>query len=56
VVHGWLTSATKRVTKDPFFNVLRKRKVCFYDTDPDRSPFTGPAGPLPGGIVPDEYL
>lgn len=55
-VRGWLTSARSRVAKDPFFNVLKKRKIRFYDTDPSRNPFTGPAGPLPGGLVPDEYV
>jgi Reverse transcriptase (RNA-dependent DNA polymerase) len=51
----WLSSARSRVSKDPFFKVLRARKVRFYDTKPSRNPFTGPAGPLPGGTVPDEY-
>jgi hypothetical protein len=55
-VRKWLKSAAVRVPKDPFFKVLRQRRVRFYDTDPSRSPFTGPAGPLPGGLVPDEYV
>jgi hypothetical protein len=55
-VRKWLTAPTRRVAKDPFFKVLRRRRVRFYDTDPSHSPFTGPAGPLPGGLVPDEYV
>ncbi len=52
----WLDAPTRRVAKDPFFKVLKSRRVRFYDTDPRRSPFTGPAGPLPGGLVPDAYV
>lgn len=55
-VRKWLTAPARRVTRDPFFKVLKKRRVQFYDTDPSRSPFTGAAGPLPGGLVPDEYV
>lgn len=55
-VRKWLTAPRARVTKDPFFKILSKRQVHFYDTDPARNPFTGPAGPLPGGLVPDEYI
>jgi hypothetical protein len=54
-VRRWLRAPRSRVSKDPFFKVLRARKVRFYDTKPSRSPFTGPAGPLPGGMVPDDY-
>jgi len=54
-VRTWLNSARSRVSKDPFFKVLRTRRVRFYDTKRSRNPFTGPAGPLPGGTVPDEY-
>ena len=55
-VRGWLESPRTRVANDPFFKVLKAKKARFYDTDPSRSPFTGPAGPLPGGLVPDEYV
>ena len=55
-VRKWLIAPTRRIGKDPFFKILRRRRVRFYDTDPSRSPFTGPAGPLPGGLVPDEYV
>jgi hypothetical protein len=41
---------------DDYFKVLKRRQVRFYDEDPHRNPFTGPAGPLPGGLVPDEYV
>jgi len=54
-VRNWLDAPTKRIGKDPFFKVLRRRRVRFYDTDPKRNPFTGPSGPLPGGLVPDDY-
>jgi hypothetical protein len=55
-VRKWLSAPASRIAKDPFFKVLRARRIRFYDEDPARSPFTGPAGPLPGGLVPDEYL
>lgn len=55
-VRKWLSAPTSRIAKHPFFKVLKARKVRFYDQDPIRNPFTGPAGPLPGGLVPDEYL
>lgn len=55
-VRKWLRAPAGRVDADPFFKALRGRRVRFYDSDPDRSPFTGPAGPLPGGLVPDEYV
>ena len=55
-VRKWLIAPTRRIGKDPFFKILRRRRVRFYDTDPSRSPFTGPAGPLPGGLVPDESV
>ena len=54
-VRNWLSSPRSRVSNDSFFQVLRARRVRFYDTKPSRNPFTGPAGPLPGGIVPDAY-
>jgi hypothetical protein len=52
----WLESPTPHVRADPFFKVLRARRVRFYDADRSPSPYTGPAGPLPGGLVPDEYV
>lgn len=52
----WLSAPRKRIDNDPFFKAMRRRRVRFYDPDPNRSPFTGPAGPLPGGLVPDEYV
>lgn len=55
-VRKWLSAPTPCVAKDPFFKVLKARSVRFYDENPIRNPFTGPAGPLPGGLVPDEYL
>lgn len=55
-VRKWLKAPTARVGADPFFKVLRGRRVRFYDGEPSRTPFTGPAGPLPGGLVPDEYV
>lgn len=55
-VAKWLEGPTSHVKSDPFFKVLKQRRVRFYDSDPDRNPFTGPAGPLPGGLVPDEYV
>ncbi|HWB68485.1 MAG TPA: RNA-directed DNA polymerase [Solirubrobacterales bacterium] len=53
---GWLEGARRRVEADPFFKVLGDRGVSFYDQDPHPDPFTGPAGPLPGGLVPDDYV
>jgi hypothetical protein len=55
-VRKWLSSPAPRVAKHPFFKVLKARGAHFYDQDPMRSPLTGPAGPLPGGLVPDECL
>jgi hypothetical protein len=55
-VRGWIDAPEKRIDESEFFKMLRKRRVRFYDDDPRRSPFTGPAGPLPGGLVPDEYV
>lgn len=55
-VRRWLVAPRTRVAKDPFFKALKAKKIRFYDTSPSRSPFTGPAGPLPGGLVPDEYV
>ena len=55
-VRKWLNAPADRVGADPFFKALRRRRVRFYDSDPVRHPFTGPAGPLPGGLVPDEYV
>lgn len=52
----WLESPVDRVLADDYFKVLKRRQVRFYDEDPHRNPFTGPAGPLPGGLVPDEYV
>ena len=55
VVQSWLGVSRKNIRQDSFFKVLSARRVRFYDTDPARSPFTGPAGPLPGGLVPEDY-
>lgn len=55
-VRKWLESASPKIGKDPFFKVLRARRVRFYTPDRKRTPFTGPSGPLPGGLVPDEYV
>jgi hypothetical protein len=55
VVRSWLDVSRKNIRNDSFFKVLSARRVRFYDTDPSRSPFTGPAGPLPGGLVPEDY-
>ena len=55
-VRGWLEAPSDRVAADDYFKVLKRRQVRFYDEDPRRNPFTGPAGPLPGGLVPDEYV
>lgn len=55
-VRKWLSAPQSRVSADPFFRELRRRRVRFYDTHPRRNPFTGPAGPLPGGLVPDDYV
>jgi hypothetical protein len=52
----WLTGAISQVDKHDFFNTLLQRDVAFYDPDPQRIRFTGPAGPLPGGQVPDDYV
>lgn len=55
-IKGWLGSAAQWVAADPFFSVLQQNNVYFYDRNPPWTPFTGPAGPLPGGPVPDSYL
>ena len=55
-IKGWLGSAAQQVAADPFFRVLQQNNVSFYDQNPAWTPFTGPAGPLPGGPVPDSYL
>jgi hypothetical protein len=55
-LHGWVASAATRVRSDPFFSVLQRGGVHFYDPHPARAPFTGPAGPLPGAPIPDSYL
>jgi hypothetical protein len=55
-IKGWLTSAAPRVNADPFFTMLKQRDVYFYDINPTRAPFTGPAGPLPGAPIPDSYF
>lgn len=52
----WIEAPVPRITADDHFKVLKKRGIHFYDEDPSRNPFTGPAGPLPGGLVPDEYV
>ena len=53
---GWLSKSAARIAADPFFSVLAAAGVRFYDLHPTRAPFTGPAGPLPGSPVPDDYL
>lgn len=45
----WLPGGASAVAADPFFSVLDGAGVRFYDTSPQRKPFTGPAAPLPGG-------
>ena len=52
----WLPTALSQVKADPFFSVLRTRRVRFYDPKASGTPFTGPAGPLPGAPVPEDYL
>jgi Reverse transcriptase (RNA-dependent DNA polymerase) len=49
-VRGWLTSAAEHFKKDPFFASIQRAGVHFYDPNPPREPFTGPAAPLPGGL------
>jgi hypothetical protein len=53
---GWLGSATARVAADGFFKEIQRRGVAFYHGAVTWKPFTGPAGPLPGGDLPDSYL
>src|SRR5262249_18352337 len=53
---GWARSAAPRVAADAFFSVLQGNGVHFYDPQPRRKLFTGPAGPLPGGTLPESYL
>lgn len=55
VIKGWLPAAEDAVRSDPFFNRLLQRGVGFYDPDPQRDPFTGPAAPPPGAPLPDWY-
>jgi hypothetical protein len=53
---GWLHEGQPAVAADPFFSVLDQAGVSFYVMHPPRAPFTGPAGPLPGGTIPESYL
>lgn len=52
---GWLSTVDQRLREDDFFRLLSELNVSFFDPGIQRDPFTGPAGPLPGGIVPDHY-
>lgn len=54
-VRKWLEAPATRIAQSKFFRELRRRRVRFYDVNPKRNPFTGPSGPLPGGLVPDDY-
>jgi hypothetical protein len=55
-VHSWFSGADADVSSDPFFSKLLAQGVSFFDAATERDPFTGPAGPLPGALVPDVYL
>jgi hypothetical protein len=55
-VQGWLPTAHKLIPTDDFFNALHKRGIRFYDQDPSRDPFTGPAGPPQGAPIPESYF
>ncbi len=49
VTRTWLATAAAQVAADPFFSELNQAQVHFYDPNPTRAPFSGPAAPLPGG-------
>jgi hypothetical protein len=53
---GWLTSGRVAVRADPFFSMLNRAQVGFYDATPKRRPFTGTAGPEPGWALPAWYV
>ena len=53
---GWLGSAAPEVAGHPFFELLLKNDVFFYDEHVVHQPFRGPAAPLPGGFLPDSSL
>lgn len=55
VQKGWLDTDDDDIAADPFFSQLSDRGVRFFNPNVDRTPFTGPAGPLPGSQVPDDY-
>ena len=54
--HGWLEGSAMQVEQDSFFATLAGHGVRFYEPDAEWTPFSGPAGPLPGGQVPDDYV
>ena len=52
-VQGWLHSAAATLAGDAFFSALNASGVRFLNHHITPSLFTGPAAPLPGGLVPD---
>jgi hypothetical protein len=52
---GWLSNATDAVQADTFFRQLSDQDVRFFDEDAILDPFSGPTGPLPGGVLTDVY-
>lgn len=54
LMQGWLGEAERLVDRDPFFRRLRRQGVSFFDATDPHAGFTGPAGPLPGTLAPDE--
>jgi hypothetical protein len=53
---GWLRSGRTLVQTDPFFSLLDRARVSFYETRPLRAPFTGTAGPGLGSALPSWYV
>lgn len=53
VARGWMPTASSSLASDGFFASMRQTGVHFYEPNPSRQPFTGPAAPLPGGL--DSY-
>lgn len=53
VARGWMPTAAPQLATDGFFSFIKQAEIHFYEPNPSREPFTGPAAPLPGGL--DSY-
>lgn len=55
-VHDWLPDAENHATGQKFFKDLLDQDVAFFDISIQPDWAVGPAGPLPGALVPDDYF